>query len=111
MRDGCGPALAYPTRCLRHCGRLTPVLDPRGGRPHPWLVWVALHTPRHSNRSALGRLFIPLFCHPDATSEILTRICCRHHFTFEICCRVISLLSLDGSEVGIGVLRAGVALG
>jgi hypothetical protein len=57
-------AFAYPTRCLRHCGRFTPVLDPRGWRPHPWLVWVALHTPRHSNRSALGRLFIPLFCHP-----------------------------------------------
>jgi hypothetical protein len=62
MRDG--PAFGpLGVRCLRHCGRLTPVLDPRGGRPHPWLVWVALHTPRHSNRSALGRLFIPLFCH------------------------------------------------
>ena len=36
-------------------------MDPWGGRRNPWLVWVALHTPRHSNRSALWRHLLPLF--------------------------------------------------
>ena len=46
---------------LRLRGRRTPVVDPWGGRRNPWLVWVALHTPRHSNRSALWRHLLPLF--------------------------------------------------
>lgn len=34
---------------------------------HDWLVWVALHTPRHSHRSALERLFFPLFGQPPSS--------------------------------------------
>ena len=45
-----GPAFGpLGVRCLRHCGRLTPVLDPWGGRPHPWLVWVASPAACHLN--------------------------------------------------------------
>ena len=54
------------------------------------------------------RLGAPSDSYRNATSEILTRICCRHHFTFEICCRVISLLSLDGSEIGVVKVMFGV---
>ena len=35
-------------------GLCTSAMDLWSGRRNPWLVWVALHTPRHSNRSALG---------------------------------------------------------
>ena len=52
-------------------GRPTPVVDPRGGHRNPWLVWVALHTPRHSSRSALGRHVLPRYGLDDAFEDDL----------------------------------------
>src|SRR5512138_3794818 len=43
---------------------MAPTTSTSPSHPCPWLVWVALHTPRHSHRSALERLFFPLFGQP-----------------------------------------------
>jgi hypothetical protein len=55
---------------------------PRGGRPHPWLVWVALHTPRHSNGSALGRLFFPLFGHHSLAAAFTVALLTSQRYVF-----------------------------